>query len=69
MDWIIGLLVFICGTLIFGVIYLRQAITETNQTIADHLHGISHMVTAIEQGVNAPKQIAVGQKEIDKRND
>ena len=50
--WIIGLL--ICGLLILGftriVIEIRAqtaAIREGNHKIAEHLHGMSHMITEI----------------------
>ncbi len=66
MGWIIGLLVFICATLIYGVICLEQAIRETNHKIVEHLHGISHMVTSIEQGVNGPLRRAEAQGRLDK---
>ena len=50
--WIIGFL--ICGLLILGfthmVIEIRTqtaTIREGNHTIAEHLHGMSHMITEI----------------------
>ena len=50
--WIIGLL--ICGLLILGftriVIEIRAqtaTIREGNRKIAEHLHGVSHMITEI----------------------
>ena len=50
--WIIGLL--ICGLLILGftrmVIEIREQtarIRDGNHKIAEHLHGISHMITEI----------------------
>ena len=48
---IVVLLVVICVILIMQIIYTERAIRETNHTIAEHLHGISHRVTDLDQNL------------------
>ena len=59
--WIIGLL--ICGLLIFGftriILEIRAQtaiIREGNQKIAEHLHGVSHMITEIYTKIDVGEQ-------------
>ena len=52
MEWlIVVLLVAICVILIIQARNTGMAIREANKIIAEHLHGISHMVTKIEEGI------------------
>ena len=61
MEWlIVVLLVVICVILIMQIIYTERAIRETNHTIAEHLHGISHRVTDIDQNLKDIHRIIVG---------
>ena len=59
--WIIGLL--ICGLLILGftrvVIEIRAqtaTIRKGDHKIAEHLHGVSHMITEISTKLNSEDQ-------------
>ena len=61
MEWlIVVLLVVICVILIFQSTNTQRAIRETNHKIEEHLHGISHRVTDIDQNLKDIHRIIVG---------